>query len=100
LPQPPFPFSLDCKELKKPIIIVANITSLNKNVDVCEDPLDVGVPPEYKGYKEFGTSGFKVENTLEGKLYMIQVAVREDYFKTDEGMKNVKQIFESFKIIQ
>lgn len=100
LPQPPSQFSLDCKELKKPIIFVANITSLNKNVDICEDPLDIGVPPDFKGYKDFGTSGFKSEDTLGGKLYMIQVTVKEEYFNKDEGKEKVKQIFESFTIQQ
>ncbi len=100
LPQPQYPYSSDCKELKKPIIFVAHIKSLNKDIDICEDPLGLGVSAEYQKEKmlTLGTSGFKNGNNLMDKLYTIQVMVRENYFKTEEGKEKVRQIFESFNI--
>ncbi len=100
LPTPPPQYSLDCKELKKDIILVAHIDFIKKNVDVCEDPMGVGVPKdvEAQGYKMLGTSGFRGDDNQKDKFYLIEIVIKESFLNTAEGMEKAKQIVESFTV--
>src|SRR3972149_584097 len=39
MPEPKRPYSNNCKDLQKEVIFSINLVQLNKQVDVCEDPL-------------------------------------------------------------
>lgn len=100
IPEPKYPYSHDCANLRKAVIFTVNLAQLDKRVDVCEDPLGLFAsnPAELKGFKILGTSGFKAKSG-DSKNTLVQVTINENYLITEEGKTKVKQIFESFKVL-
>lgn len=100
MPEPKRPYSDNCKDLRKTVIFTINLVQVNKQVDVCEDPLGLyeGKPEEAKDFKLLGTSGFKTKPD-DSKDTLIQVTVKESYLRTNEDEAKIKQILESFKAL-
>lgn len=87
-----FSDSIDCSKINETAVFTAYINRLNKEIEVCEGPINLAEKPEYQGYKMLMTSVL----IYEGIHYEITVIVKENYLNTEEGKEKVKQIFESF----